>query len=121
VTSKLKAPPPLVVRLAPVIATQTDNAEGRDRFRDRTQHWRGWYKLARWAKLRIRIFIRDHFTCQYPGCGHIDGNTSRLRCDHKKPHRGNEQLFWDENNLWTLCQPCHDIVKQREERQGIWD
>ena len=28
--------------------------------------------------------------------------------DHIVPHRGNEQLMWDENNWQDLCKQCHD-------------
>ncbi|WP_103728917.1 HNH endonuclease [Novosphingobium sp. HII-3] len=78
--------------------------------------WRKWYNTARWKALRLAIFARDMFTCQWPGCGRLEGNTSQLVADHRTPHRGDEALFWDESNLWTLCKPCHDRLKQREER-----
>jgi 5-methylcytosine-specific restriction endonuclease McrA len=83
----------------------------------RTIAWRGWYKLARWKRLRLVIFARDLFTCQMEGCGRIEGDTSQLVADHIRQHRGDERLFWDEGNLQTLCKPCHDGVKQRAERQ----
>ena len=87
--------------------------------------WKRWYNTARWRALRLKIFLRDLFTCQMPGCGRLEGDTSLLVCDHIKPHRGNEALFWDEANLQTLCKPCHDKVKQREEQdtlhmRGVW-
>jgi 5-methylcytosine-specific restriction endonuclease McrA len=55
----------------------------------------------------------------------VEGNTSLLVCDHIKPHRGKEELFWDEGNLQTLCKPCHDSLKQAEEQaslqhRGVW-
>jgi 5-methylcytosine-specific restriction protein A len=37
--------------------------------------------------------------------------------DHVVPHRGDETLFWD-GELQSLCGPCHNSVKQREERSG---
>ncbi|WP_244597145.1 HNH endonuclease [Ochrobactrum soli] len=37
-------------------------------------------------------------------------------CDHRIPHKGNEDLFWDADNLMSLCKSCHDRTKQREER-----
>lgn len=80
--------------------------------------WRKWYGTARWRALRMAIFVRDGFTCQWPGCRRIEANTSRLVADHRKPHRGDEALFWDEENLQTLCKPCHDKHKQRAERAG---
>jgi 5-methylcytosine-specific restriction endonuclease McrA len=85
--------------------------------------WKRWYKLARWSRLRMATFLRDMFTCQM--CGRIEGNTSRLVCDHIKPHRGDERLFWDSDNQQTLCKVCHDTVKRLEEQptrhqQGVW-
>lgn len=28
--------------------------------------------------------------------------------DHIKPHRGDQRLFWDEDNWQALCKECHD-------------
>ena len=36
--------------------------------------------------------------------------------DHKRPHKGNASLFWDQNNWQSLCYPHHDRDKQSEER-----
>lgn len=106
---------PVLGSLRPVIG----RLPGRDAYEaDRREvTWRGWYKLARWKRLRLAIFERDLFTCQMAGCGRIEGNTSLLVADHREPHRGDERLFWDERNLQTLCKPCHDGAKQRAERQ----
>lgn len=35
--------------------------------------------------------------------------------DHIEPHSGDADLFWNADNLQSLCAPCHDIRKQREE------
>lgn len=83
-----------------------------------TRPWRAWYGTARWRRLRLVIIKRDGFTCQWPGCGHVEGDTSKLVADHKQPHRGDEALFWAEGNLWTLCKPCHDSHKQKVEQRG---
>lgn len=88
-----------------------------DADRDR-QDWRRWYKTARWQALRYAVLTRDLFTCQWPGCGRVEADTSRLVADHRRAHRGDEKLFWDERNLQTLCKPCHDSRKQRQERRG---
>jgi 5-methylcytosine-specific restriction endonuclease McrA len=87
--------------------------------------WKAWYKTARWQRVRQAIFLRDRYTCQYRECGRLEGNTSRLVCDHIEPHRGNDALFWGEGNLQTLCKPCHDRLKQAEEQsslhtRGVW-
>jgi 5-methylcytosine-specific restriction protein A len=86
--------------------------------------WKAWYKTARWRCLRLEIFVRDSYTCQC-GCGLIEGDTSQLVCDHRRPHRGDERLFWDRDNLWTWRKPCHDRTKQKAEQsslhtRGVW-
>ncbi|WP_233470450.1 HNH endonuclease [Neorhizobium petrolearium] len=35
--------------------------------------------------------------------------------DHVTAHRGNEALFFDPENLASLCATCHSRHKQREE------
>lgn len=49
------------------------------------------------------------------GCSAV-GWTSAARCvDHIVPHRGDETLMWDQNNLQGLCYWHHSVVKQRIE------
>jgi len=85
--------------------------------------WRSWYKTARWRRLRMEVFVRDLFKCS--ACPRIEADTSQLVCDHILPHRGSEALFWELNNLQTLCKRCHDGAKQRGEQsslhqRGVW-
>jgi 5-methylcytosine-specific restriction protein A len=101
--------------LASSVAYAPKDEQERDRFRDQ-QHWRKWYRTARWKKLRWAVLLLQGFTCTR--CGKLEGDTSQLVADHVKPHRGDEALFWDENNLTCICKPCHDGAKQREERAG---
>lgn len=93
------------------------DAEGHSRTAER---WRAWYHLAKWKHptrgLRMQVLVRDLFTCQMEDCGRLCSDTSQLVADHKKPHRGDPVLFWDETNLWTLCLHCHNSIKQAEER-----
>jgi len=35
--------------------------------------------------------------------------------DHIIPHKGNYQLFWDENNWQSSCKECHDIKTASED------
>lgn len=79
--------------------------------------WRKWYNTKRWRQMRWARLVADAFTCTR--CGRLEGDTSQLVCDHKVPHRGSEALFWDEANLTTLCKPCHDGAKQRDEQRPI--
>ena len=97
-----------------------------ERERDAGAPWRKWYKTSRWQKLRWSILQRDLFTCQMPGCGRIEAQTSKLVCDHIDPHRGDERKFWDERNLHCICKTCHDSEKQKQEQaslhhRGMWD
>lgn len=98
----------------------------RDRMqrRSRTEPWLQWYKTARWQRLRLATFQRNGFRCQWPGCNRL-ADTPQLVCDHIEAHRGNEQLFWRETNLQTLCKSCHSTHKQRDEQatlhqRGVW-
>jgi 5-methylcytosine-specific restriction protein A len=102
--------------LKPMVAFLNDDKAAASRARDRRHEYRAWYKTQAWRRLRWKILTRDLFTCQRPGCGRLEADTSLLVADHRKPHRGDPGLFWDEQNLWCLCKTCHDSVKQAEER-----
>lgn len=106
---------PTLSSLASTIAYAPKTEQERDSFRGQ-QHWRKWYSTVRWKRLRWSVLLRDGFTCQR--CGKLEGDTAMLVANHKKPHRGNELLFWDDANLETACKPCHDSLIQREERRG---
>lgn len=47
--------------------------------------------------------------------GHV---TAATVVDHKIPHKGDESLFFDDDNLQSLCKTCHDSAKQRLEKSG---
>jgi len=116
--AKLKTLKPLVSTLRPKLGYAPADERGRSQYRDETQPWRRWYKTSRWQKLRWSVLVRDGFQCQK--CQRIDGDTSRLVCDHVEPHRGDETLFWS-GPFQTLCKGCHDSVKQSEERRAVKD
>ncbi len=105
-------------RLATAPARLASIGSGPDRLQRRDQNvaWRKWYKLARWRQLRLSILERDLFTCCR--CNVPKADTSQLVADHRIPHRGDEALFWDANNLQCMCKTCHDTHKQREERRN---
>ena len=73
------------------------------------------YKLARWKRLRISHLMEN------PQCAFCHGRgkfSAAEVVDHKKPHKGDAKLFFDRNNLQSLCKPCHDSDKQSMERGG---
>ena len=101
-------------RLSPAptrLARATDD-RSLDRRRLADTETRKLHKTARWEKLRWSVLQRDQFTCQI--CGRLEGDTSKLVCDHVEPHRGTVEKFWS-GPFQTLCKPCHDGQKQKEE------
>ena len=94
----------------PRIARMTDD-HGHSRV---LEPWRKWYSLAAWTRLRLDILTRDGFECR--ACQRIDPTGRQLVADHIQPHRGDRARFWAPDNIQTLCKPCHDGAKQREER-----
>jgi 5-methylcytosine-specific restriction protein A len=115
---RLKTLPGRLSALPPALNYIDTSSRPTEANRSTFSPWRKWYSTARWRALRLRIFARDLFTCQWPGCGHLTADTSQLVADHRRPHRGDASLFWDEANLQTLCKPCHDRHKQRAERNA---
>ena len=60
---------------------------------------------GRWRKARV-LFLRKHPLCVE--CLREKRLTPATVVDHILPHRGDEQLFWDEGNWQPLCKACHD-------------
>lgn len=117
---KLKMLKPRVGALAGRLGAAPSNEAERSRMRDAMQHWRAWYKTSRWQKLRERILIRDRYICQKTGVlliGKYPAPDSPV-VDHKTAHRGDERLFWDEDNLHAVSKAYHDSTKQAEERRS---
>ena len=66
--------------------------------------WQAWYKTSRWQKLRLKVLVRDAYTCRATGAiciGHHHAPNSPV-VDHIRPHHGNEALFWSIDNLQTV-------------------
>ncbi|MXS81562.1 HNH endonuclease [Nitrosomonas oligotropha] len=70
----------------------------------------------KWQKAR-KEFLKDNPLCiDHKERGYIVDATV---VDHIKPHRGDQELFWDRSNWQALCEVCHDSHKQRLEKSGI--
>lgn len=82
----------------------------------RQTSWREWYKTPEWKALKRRVHLRDLFTCQREGCGLVLADPRQRIADHRIPHRGDRARFFCDDNVWTLCKPCHDGWKQQQER-----
>lgn len=79
------------------------------------QPWRAWYKTARWARLR-RYQLHAQPFCER--CIERGETTEATVAHHKRPHKGDADLFFDPANLASSCASCHDVDEQRIERGG---
>ncbi|MFY0619312.1 HNH endonuclease [Shimia sp.] len=105
----------------PRLSAASKTEQERNRHRDATQPWRAWYKTARWQKLRLDILNRDVWTCQKTGValvGKFPAHNSPV-VDHKTPHRGDPDLFWEPENLQAVSKAYHDSEKQKLEKSGL--
>lgn len=94
--------------------SRTEARRDYDQKRRSDKPWRGWYSLARWARKRAHQLTVEPW-CR--NCGAQGVWTPATVADHVEPHHGDFEKFWN-GELQSLCAPCHDIDKQREERQG---
>lgn len=67
----------------------------------------------RWQQARKR-FLFSNPLCVY--CQRENRVELATVVDHKVPHGGNQELFWNQDNWQALCTYCHNSLKQREER-----
>lgn len=80
-------------------------------------NWHNLYNNNRWRNARS-IFLRNNPLCVM--CGQ-----PATVVDHSIPHRGNEEIFWDQSQLQSLCSSCHgiktcqeDLERRRDRREG---
>lgn len=66
-----------------------------------------------WQKAR-QNFLKRHLWCVR--CKEKGKFVLATVVDHIKPHRGDERLFWDEENWQPLCKSCHDHKTMTEDR-----
>lgn len=69
----------------------------------------------RWQKERAAFLIANPLCAFHKKRGQV---VAAVVVDHKIPHRGNLDLFWDKSNWQPLCKHCHDSYKQAMERSG---
>lgn len=125
--SRLSSLPPRIGAPPTTIGRPPRQAEQQGRYRANAP-WRAWYGTAEWQRLRLRVFVRDGYICQRTGilCGGKHPAPDSPVANHKKPHRGNRALFFDEANVETVSKEAHDILIQQEEQdslkhKGVWD
>ncbi len=81
-----------------------------DRWRAQ-QPYRQLYASPAWKRLHDFILARD------PICKVCDRAPSKV-ADHIRDHKGNNNLFFDRNNLRGVCKPCHDSKTGKEHGFG---
>ncbi|MES2787635.1 MAG: HNH endonuclease signature motif containing protein [Pseudomonadota bacterium] len=73
------------------------------------------YNTKRWYRLRWVQLQKDPLCAD---CAKRRKSVPATVVDHIKAHRGDEELFFDAENLQSLCKPCHDGAKQQLEKSG---
>lgn len=76
--------------------------------RRENSHRRGYTRL--WAKNR-KVFLTDNPLCVE--CLKEGYTVPATVVDHKIPHRGNQELFHNQDNWQALCKTCHDLKTAR--------
>lgn len=64
---------------------------------------------------------RQQYLLSHPLCVECKRNGKYIQAkvvDHIIPHKGNQELFWDENNWQPLCTSCHN--RKTAVYDGAW-
>ena len=85
--------------------------------------YRKLYQTKAWRTLREQALLRDGYRCQHKKCG---VTLKRGRSDprsavvhHLKAHKGDHDLFFDLDNLQSVCWACHSGDIQSIENRGF--
>ena len=110
-------------RLKTLVRVVGGGSASPDRLGRNAPSWRGWYKTARWEKVRQAAFLRDRWTCQRSGelCLGRGQEPNAPVANHKIPHRGDPQLFWSLDNIETVTKRVHDSLIKAEENARALD
>ena len=76
----------------------------------RDQDANSFYQSKQWQSMRDYVYARDIGICQI--CG--EAITDRKIVDHIHPLKFSDSEKLDSNNLWTLCNRCHNIKTSLE-------
>lgn len=80
------------------IHRQEKNKDGRP-----SAYKRGYNRA--WQKASKSYLLHNPFCVR---CLEAGTHSKSEVVDHIKPHKGNQQLFWDKSNWQPLCKRCHD-------------
>jgi 5-methylcytosine-specific restriction enzyme A len=73
------------------------------------------YDTREWRKMRARQ-LAEHPLCAM--CERMGRITAATIADHIIPHNNNHKLFFDNNNLQSLCSTCHSGIKRMADIHG---
>jgi 5-methylcytosine-specific restriction enzyme A len=73
------------------------------------------YNTSRWKKLR-KQFLQEHPLCEE--CKAKGVIKAATVVDHIEAHKGDGELFWNQNNWQALCKSCHD--RKTAKSDGRW-
>ncbi|EHK56786.1 HNH endonuclease signature motif containing protein [Allomesorhizobium alhagi] len=79
------------------------------------EQYRRLYRTAAWQRLRLAQ-LRSQPLCERCLCDDVVEVATVVH--HRIAHKGDEHLFWDPENLESVCAPHHDTLIQREEARG---
>lgn len=94
-------------------ANRLVSRQSHDAFRRERDKWRHLYQLKAWKKgLRVWKLNRNPICEEFER----DGTPCRSAAEvvhHKEDHKGNMELFFDRENLLSLCKKHHDAITAR--------
>ena len=73
--------------------------------------WNYLYQKQRWRKAS-KLFRTNNPLCRY--CERAGRVKAAAVVDHIEPHKGNLDLFWNEENWQSLCAKCHNEKSSKE-------
>ena len=79
---------------------------------NRSRSYKYLYDTSRWKKMR-KTFLTEHPFCEE--CKKAGRLKAATVVDHIMPHKGDEQLFWNQRNWQALCKQCHDTKTAKED------
>ena len=68
-----------------------------------------------WQQARLRFLAANPLCAMCTDDGRV---TVATVVNHKVPHRGDQELFWSEENWEALCKRHHDSDAQMAEKSG---
>lgn len=73
-------------------------------------------KDPRWQKMRLRVFEREKFTCEF--CGSTE---KTLHAHHTRYKPGAAPWEYEDHEILCICEECHGKEHERIERfKGMW-